>query len=87
MVSKYVKYECKVLFILLFLPGFPTIAFFFVMLLSCDWNAGLWLVHFDLSPSHHFSFMADGLVVVNEINFKFNFRAFLMQVQCSLWAK
>ena len=36
MVSKYIKYVCKVLFILLFLPGFPTIAFFFVMLLSCD---------------------------------------------------
>ena len=36
MVSKCIKYICKVLFILLFLPGFPAIAFFFVMLLSCD---------------------------------------------------
>ena len=31
--------------------------------------------------------MADGSVVVNEINFKCNFRAFPMRVQCFLWAK
>ena len=41
MVSKYLKFECKVLFILLFLMCFHAIAFFFIMLLSHDWNAGL----------------------------------------------
>ena len=50
------------------------------------WNAGLWLVEIDLSPSRHFSFMADGSVVVNEINFECNFRAFPMRVQCSMLA-
>ena len=80
----YLKFECKVLFIFLVLVGFHTIIFF-IMLLSHDWNPALWLVDFDLSPSRHFLFMADGSVVVNVINFKCNFRAFPIWVQYSFW--
>ena len=44
-------------------------------MLACDWSASH---YFNLLPSRLFSFMADGSVLVNEINFKSNFRTFLM---------
>ena len=53
-------------------------------MLACDWSASH---YFNLSPSHLFSFMADGSVLANEIIFKCTFRAFPMQVQCSIQAK
>ena len=48
-VFKFVKFACKDWLKLLFLAGFPATAFFFVMLLSHDGNAGLSLVRISLS--------------------------------------